>query len=175
MSASVIYFTPLDIKKAISDKMPIACVKDYCHFIGTHVMEEIRIVKDVYGKPHVSLPHIYMSISHTNDIWFCAVDSSPIGIDVERYDVTIKEPLKSNLRKMMPANDSELSYWTKIESCSKLIGTGLTLGISQISELVNSGQFGFWSSLVYDNYLCTICKCNKGCSSDHFSLKKLII
>ena len=46
--------------------------------------EELEMQPDEHGKPHpVNLPGVHYNVSHSGNLVVCAVDDSPVGIDVE--------------------------------------------------------------------------------------------
>ncbi len=128
------------------------CLDGYC---SGRKHGKPEIVKDIYGKPHSNIPGVYLSVSHAPPAWVCAVASAPIGIDIERTDVKIAEPLHSFL---LTNNDaSVVKTWTKLESCSKLRGSGLHEDLDSLMMCIQSGRFHFFDVKLDDNYCCTVC------------------
>ena len=97
--------------------------------------DPLRFTIGEHGKPHLTdHPDVHFNISHCPNAIAVAVDSQPIGVDVERF-VT---PSESLLNYCM--NDEEVkqvqqspcpeqtfaSFWTKKEALFKLRGTGIT-------------------------------------------------
>ena len=57
--------------------------------------ENLKIMREKSGKPYLlDYPEIYFSIRHTNNIWLCAVDRRPMGLDCELADRRVLNPLK---------------------------------------------------------------------------------
>lgn len=94
-----------------------------------------------HGKPHlVDHPNVHFNISHCPMSIAVAVDSLPIGVDVERF----KTPSESLLNYCM--NDDEAaqvrqsahpeqvfaSFWTQKEALFKHRGTGITKELRNI-------------------------------------------
>lgn len=60
-----------------------------------YLPEDLRILRTKAGKPYLAdYPEIYFSISHTRNIWICAVDKSPVGIDCEKKERRLTDPIK---------------------------------------------------------------------------------
>ena len=97
-----------------------------------------------HGKPSLKqYPNIHFNISHCRNAIAVAVDSNPVGIDVESYT----NPSESLLRYTM--SDSEQQFiqhsltperdftvlWTRKEALFKYRGTGIV--ISQLHTILN--------------------------------------
>ena len=94
-----------------------------------------------HGKPFLTNhPDIHFNISHCKDAVACAIDDSPVGIDIEsvgrykdelaRYTMNDEE-----IAKIAAAEDPELVFielWTKKEAATKLVGTGITDNLKEI-------------------------------------------
>ncbi|MCI8285178.1 MAG: 4'-phosphopantetheinyl transferase superfamily protein [Firmicutes bacterium] len=60
-----------------------------------YLPENLRILRTKAGKPYLAdYPDVYFSISHTRNIWICAVDSEPMGIDCEKLERRLSDPMK---------------------------------------------------------------------------------
>lgn len=146
-----------------SKNFAVDCVENYCHRFKSGEQSPISIKKDVYGKPHVSISGVYVSISHVSGCIACAVAATPIGVDVERIHQEIKEPLKSKLASLKEQNESLIDFWTRIESFSKLIGCGLSYGIDYLVKEMNTGNFCFRRLELATGYTCSLCTCGNIC------------
>lgn len=94
-----------------------------------------------HGKPFLTNHHdIHFNISHCKDAVACAIDDSPVGIDIEsvgrykdelaRYTMNDEE-----IAKIAAAEDPEVVFielWTKKEAATKLVGTGITDNLKEI-------------------------------------------
>ncbi len=94
-----------------------------------------------HGKPFLANhPDIHFNISHCKDAVACAIDDSPVGIDIEsvgrykdelaRYTMNDEE-----IAKIATAEDPEVVFielWTKKEAATKLVGTGITDNLKEI-------------------------------------------
>jgi 4'-phosphopantetheinyl transferase len=91
-----------------------------------------------YGKPFVAgIPSFHFNLSHSGSWIVCAVDSAPVGIDVEEM-----KPIEYELAKLMFSSEEYLyltshdehkriscfyDLWTMKESFAKWAGRGLSL------------------------------------------------
>ncbi len=95
------------------------------------------IVRADNGRPYVMDSNIYISISHCDENVVCAVDTAPVGIDIERIR-PVKEALINRVCTMEEAeylssakSGEEGLYrffevWTAKEAYFKKQGTGIT-------------------------------------------------
>ena len=119
--------------------------------------EEDAIVfgSNKFGKPHALGLAVEFNVSHSGDYVACAVDSRPVGIDVERI-----RPVSMELAARV-CTDEELSYvlagatsvtdedtlrrffevWTAKEAYFKCLGTGITdlKGVSVLPHILAGG------------------------------------
>ena len=95
----------------------------------------IRFRKDENGKPHeVGLP-IHFNVSHSGDFVACAVDTSPVGIDIEQIrsirPALVKKVCTEAERAYVEDQEGDMlvrffEVWTSKEAWFKYIGTGIT-------------------------------------------------
>ena len=94
-----------------------------------------------HGKPFLTNhPDIHFNISHCKDAVACAIDDSPVGIDIEsvgRYkDELARYTMNDDeIAKIATAEDPEVVFielWTKKEAATKLVGTGITDNLKEI-------------------------------------------
>ena len=137
-----------------SDVMATECLKHYCRI--KDVENKIYIFRDSYGKPYSNIRGVHLSISHTEGIWVCAVCGLPIGVDIERNDTEINASLMEKIYPVLSGNLLRKG-WTKIESCSKLIGKGLSTDLNDLVDCINSNYFSFLDIALQEEYCCTVC------------------
>jgi phosphopantetheinyl transferase len=144
---------------ANSTELAEKCISIFCDKNNINYQDTIKVSKDCWGKPHSNISGTYLSISHSTDYWICVVSIFPIGVDIEKTKTSINKPLLQRLTKYSLFDSSPISLWTKIESCSKLLGKGLAVSLNELIEYVVNGKFAFVNCLVNVNYVCTICFC----------------
>ncbi len=104
---------------------------------------QVEVIREIYGKPALKgYPEFYYSLSHSGDWVVCAVDTAPIGVDIQE----MKE-MKLSLAKrfyhtkeyerLIKVKTEELqrrefyAMWAAKESYVKLTGRGIGGGIKQ--------------------------------------------
>ncbi|MBR3994628.1 MAG: 4'-phosphopantetheinyl transferase superfamily protein [Clostridia bacterium] len=129
-----------------SDKEILKSVSEYLKktqetkFPTTIPNSEFRIpnciLRDSFGKPEiVGVDGIYVSVTHDKDLCLVAVAPFPVGIDMERVERCVKNPLALAKRYFCedevaflgenPTNAEFTDMWVKKEALSKLIGRGV--------------------------------------------------
>lgn len=122
--------------------------------------ESTPIAVNPKGKPYfVGISDLHFSISHTKNVWACAIDSQPLGFDIEEVDrlkedtvrgPVLKEDKWIKLAKRFYTNkeyqyilsggrDAFLQIWVRKEAYLKYKGTGLSPGLNSI-ELIEKGR-----------------------------------
>ena len=116
------------------------CLKSWLMLSAMHI-GEMEFLYNEHGKPDLKeYPNLYFNLSHCKNAIAVAMDSQPVGIDVERF----VSPSDSLLRYTL--NDEELEevrqsaspeqtfsmLWTRKEAISKLHGTGLNNNLKQM-------------------------------------------
>jgi len=145
-------------------------------------LEEREIIFDAnqYGKPFViNQQDFHFNLSHSGDWVVCAVDSAPIGIDIEWkewLDISLAASFFSTTEFQELMNKPEqqrISYfydlWTLKESYVKALGTGLSLPLNSFSikvhanggvGMVNYIEKGCWFFRQYfigEHYILAVC------------------
>ncbi|MFB5673916.1 4'-phosphopantetheinyl transferase family protein [Paenibacillus terreus] len=148
-----------------------------------YVSLKVPFTADRFGKPYVEgQSGMHFNISHAGDWIVCAVDSSPIGIDVElirAIDMAIahhyfSDVEQESLKAVPPEN--RLSYffdlWTLKESYIKAIGKGLNeplrlftmdLSVNEIKLISTKKKDAAWNFRQYEidpAYKLSICATN---------------
>lgn len=102
-------------------------------------IKDIHIYRDSKGKPYTDKENIYFSISHSGEYVCVAIDTSPIGIDIEiireiNLNITKKVCNHSDML-FLNSGDKNLNFfkiWTAKEAYFKMTGTGIT-GLREIT------------------------------------------
>lgn len=90
------------------------------------------------GKPVAKSGEICFSVSHSGDMWLCAVHTGPVGVDIEmvkpRNFSAIAGRLFSVQEQQYAGHDPHRFYeiWCAKEAWVKLEGTGIARGFSGI-------------------------------------------
>ncbi len=122
------------VEKYLSNKMKIA--KQSTSIPNSEFRIPNSIHRDIHGKPHiVGIDGIYISVAHDKDLCLVAVSDCDIGIDLERSDRKVKNPLSLAKRYFCedeiaflgenPTAEEFTDMWVKKEALSKLIGRGV--------------------------------------------------
>ncbi len=103
-----------------------------------------------HGKPYlVDHPNIHFNISHSGDYIACAIDSSPIGVDIEqvrnyRESIPKKFFTASEIKYLENCVDETESFyklWTIKEAYIKYLGTGLYKPLNTFSIQIDDTIF----------------------------------
>lgn len=106
--------------------------------------EKIKFNVDSYGKPFVVNLSVEFNISHSGDMVVCAVDDSPVGIDIEQIrnvDLNIcKHICTEKEMKYIYENDKNstirfFEVWTLKEAYIKKIGKGMQIPLNTFNVL----------------------------------------
>lgn len=132
MKSLKIYSHPHDKTKNNSDTEIIRSVRS---FLGDE-NAPIIVSRDEYGKPHIlGTDGVYVSVSHSDGLCLVAVARYEIGIDLEKKDRPVKNPLSLAKRYFCedeiaflgdtPTEAAFTDMWVAKEALSKLIGEGV--------------------------------------------------
>lgn len=120
-----------------------------------------RIKRSSHGKPFLQWDGhpVHFSISHSGPWWVCAVDTSPIGIDIEYPAKHRRYQGEAGAEKLLAIGDRFFSQeeniflqnagdpcvafyeiWVRKEAYLKYLGLGLAYGLSQFS-VVGHGDY----------------------------------
>lgn len=114
---------------------------------------EPEFYTDENGKPHLKGDKIQFSISHSGNYVACAVDSAPVGIDIEKIRTVdlplIKRVCTDDELSFVLSNEDTfidkntctrfLSVWCAKEAYLKYTGQGLSGGLKSITVADKSG------------------------------------
>ncbi len=102
-----------------------------------------------HGKPYlVNHQDVHFNISHCPNAIAVAVDSAPIGVDVERF-VTPSESLLNyclnedevqQVKQSACPEQTFAAFWTKKEALFKLRGTGITHELRNVLTLLQPNE-----------------------------------
>lgn len=133
-----------DKKRTVAGEMLTRkAISEWCNV----AVEDVIFDNKEHGKPYAVGLNVEFNISHSGDMVVCAIDRSPVGIDVEKI-----RPVDLNVAKRICTGD-ELLYlfghipleqdfvyttdievltrffeiWTKKEAYAKWIGTGIDI------------------------------------------------
>ncbi|MFJ7919612.1 4'-phosphopantetheinyl transferase family protein [Lysinibacillus fusiformis] len=147
--------------------------------------EEIAFQLNPYGKPFLIKPTtaIYFNLSHSDNWIVCAIDSNPIGVDVEKIKLidldVAKRFFTSEEYKTLynQPKEFQLTYfyklWTLKESYIKYIGEGMSIALDSFSVVINHAEnitvsrkntmepFVFHQSLLDAQSIFALCTLNK--------------
>ncbi len=87
-----------------------------------------------HGKPYfIGLPQIHFNVSHSGNVCICAVDDTPVGIDIQvmkpcRFDAIVRRYFteQEQISYQEQGADASAFYriWTQRESVGKYLGKG---------------------------------------------------
>jgi len=120
-----------------------------------------------YGKPYlVNDPHVQYNLSHSGKYIAFAIDSKPVGIDVEKIDhidmkiakrfFTSSEFSYINSQNCNMQIMSFYQIWTKKESYIKFEGKGLSIPLTSFN-VISQNNVAYHNMLEVDDAICTVC------------------
>ena len=135
--------------------------------------KNVPISKGQWGKPYFNtMPYRQFNLSHSGNITICALDCSPVGIDVQKLRSTrtkfLDQICSAEERQwLLGFKDSQTAFalfWALKESQCKYTGRGITRPISQIEiplpkALPLSEQ---WETMMLNGLFFSICTCQNG-------------
>lgn len=142
---------------------------------------DIRFEYNVYGKPFLMDYALDFNLSHSGHWVVCAIDETPIGIDVEEIKPISPEIAQryfsySEYRRLVQLSDSDkldyfYSLWTLKESYIKNVGIGLSIPLNLISFNVDGENISFENKHSCENrefkqypiegsYKLSVCSCS---------------
>ncbi|NVO09179.1 MAG: 4'-phosphopantetheinyl transferase superfamily protein [Bacteroidales bacterium] len=110
---------------------------------------EIHFSVNEYGKPYCSfLKNFHFNVSHSGSWVVCAIDSNPIGIDIERIsqidlDISKNYFSKKEHENLLLSNnpfDYFFTLWSLKESYIKFIGKGLSHPLDSFSIVFSNNS-----------------------------------
>ena len=116
------------------------------------------------GKPIIKgHPEIHFSFSHSGNVALCAIDSRPVGADVETtrkitpslIAYTMNEEEQALIASAPESRQAFLALWTKKEAALKLTGEGIRNDLKTV--LTNTENVVFETKIT-ENYIYSIAK-----------------
>ncbi|MCK4764361.1 MAG: 4'-phosphopantetheinyl transferase superfamily protein [Candidatus Aminicenantes bacterium] len=117
--------------------------------------EEISFSYNEYGKPTLNdVENFHFNVSHSGEWIVCAVDSEPVGVDVEEIapvDLDISRNYFSpDEHSDLLSQEDRIAYfftlWTLKESYIKIVGKGLSLPLNSFSIRFSDEEIGIAAS-----------------------------
>ncbi len=146
-----------------------ACLKSYLllqELLGFSLAESTFFTSP-HGKPYLAdHPDIHFNISHCREAIAVAVDSNPIGIDVERFitpsssllNYCMNEKEEAQVLQSEHPDQTFAALWTQKEALVKLYGTGITNNLKSLLSLYDRTSISLRTTL-HPSYALTIaCK-----------------
>lgn len=106
--------------------------------------KNIKIERTENGKPYSDTVPWEFSVSHTGQLWICAVSERTVGIDIQEIRSIDHEKLADRFfteaeKKYCRTAGKEgfFNIWTRKESIVKYMGTTLGKGISSIETVID--------------------------------------
>ena len=121
---------------ANSDAEICASVGEFLREFSDTAPDGFSVIRDKNGKPYiVGIDGIYVSVAHDKELCLVVVSQSEIGIDLERAERRVKNPLALARRYFCedeiaflgdsPTDAAFADMWVRKEALSKLIGRGV--------------------------------------------------
>lgn len=155
--------------------------------------KNIEISRNEYGKPYLQeYEEFNFNISHSGDFVVCAIDSNPIGVDIEQItDIDFKSIMKSffqedDIEFVLSGDESQQLHrfydiWTLKESYIKAEGKGLSIPLRSFGFKINDGciklvngakEYSFKSFDGVKGYKMAVCSINKHITDDIIEVKQ---
>ena len=118
------------------------------------------------GKPVINgHPEIHFNFSHSGNVALCAIDSQPVGADVETprkispslIAYTMNDEERALIASAPESPKAFLALWTKKEAVLKLTGEGIR---SDLKTVLAKPELYHIETITKDNYVYSIAKFN---------------
>lgn len=113
---------------------------------GIPVFDQV-FTRNEWGKPRLVSNALEFSLSHAGNFCVCALDSSPVGVDVELPRISMAvaarcfHPDETAFLQTLPGQaqkDALLRLWTAKESYLKYLGRGLSVPLDSFCVLLDA-------------------------------------
>jgi len=128
------------------------------------IMENPIFDYSVDGKPFiVGHRDIFFNFSHSGNVALCALDTQPIGADVEVHrrvtssliDYTMNDAEQAAIHAATQPEQAFLEFWTRKEAVLKLTGEGIR---SDLKDVLNSIEKYQIETIKTEKYIYSIAK-----------------
>ena len=120
-------------------------VEDYSRTYKTED-SQVKLLYESGGKPYLESRAVELSISHSGELWGCALSKEPVGLDIQLIrekgvcSVAKRFFHPEEYRYLQETGFSDFfSLWTAKESYVKFTGEGITDGFSAFSVVDSQG------------------------------------
>jgi len=116
------------------------------------------------GKPVIKgHPEIHFNFSHSGTVALCAIDSQPVGADVETkrkitpslIAYTMNEVEQSEITSAPESQAAFLAFWTRKEAVLKLTGEGIR---SDLKTVLTNAKNVVFETKITENYIYSIAR-----------------
>lgn len=156
----IILYIKKDAIKEEYENYKQECIHDYCNRI--HYTKEIKIQKEIQGKPYIKHNPFYFNVSHSYDYYIIAFFNHPIGIDIEKhrdrnYHYIAKRYYNEEEFEYINNNGREAFFdlWCMKEAYTKYLGESIFnhLKVSMVkdNQLINKKEQFYFHKLNIDN------------------------
>lgn len=135
----------LDINTFNSDELIKKCIRDFCNM----PLEDLYILRNQNKKPvAINANNVYFSVSHSKNIWGCAISNCEIGLDIQynekKFNKNISKRFFNNQEYLYLENNNYIDFydvWSAKESYSKYTGNGLFGGLFSDFSVIEKSKF----------------------------------
>lgn len=150
---------------------------------GIDAWQQVEIIEGIYGKPYLKgYSAFHYSLSHSGEWVACAVDTMPVGIDIQEiksWKMTLAKRFyhEEEYNRLIVLQDSDMNrqtrefyrMWTAKESAVKWSGRGIGGGIRQlltdadykfICDIHQKQQIKIKQYHISENYIVCVCSEN---------------
>lgn len=156
----LLYIQEIEKAKENSEKITRSVLGKYLGVDGN----KLSIKRNKFGKPYLTnFSYVHFNVSHTKNVFVCAISKNPIGVDVERIRKIdnrviryyFSEPeIYYIFSKSENANLRFTEIWTKKEAYLKSLGTGISDPFIKFNVLEKKNQY--IRSLIFSDYIVSL-------------------